>query len=383
MRLRAKLLSLLLSGVILAQKQEGPSRLVVYDALIDRFFHIQSWTASNTSTTRPDTVLYLYAEEELPSLSRFPRLQGLYLSSLSDLNAAELVRQIKRLCPQLRILALEDCDLSDISPLSELSQLQGLLLDGNPIKDFTPLAKLRGLQFLSLARTPLETIDWIVALPTLQGLDLSETKVIHLQPLKSLPNLRMIALYRCHSIADLSPLFSLPQIEFLNVSFMNPQTVQPLLLEIHRFSGLRVLQAQGVVTNATLLKGIEHLSHLEELTLGQNPALNTLAFVRPLQRLLYLDVHHCMVKDLSPLSGLPSLVKLSIGKNQVSHLAPLVSCPRLRELYCYENPIVDWEKLLEMPALTYVMISRRDIPAEKLSTLNAQLRKKGVQLDAP
>lgn len=155
------------------------------------------------------------------------------------------------------------------------------------------------------------------------------------------------------------------------------------MLELGRFTQLRVLQAQGIIQEGSVIAALSALGQIEELTLGQNPAIQDLNFVRLLRRLLYVDVHRCNVRDLSPLAGLPYLVKLSIGKNQITSIAPLTQCPRLAYLYCYENPIQDWEKLLEIPNLQYVMLAARDLPPERLRVLREQLRRKGVQVDVP
>lgn len=371
----------LLSGWMLAQ-EEVPARLVIYDDLIDRFFQIKSWTNASAPTTRPDTVTYLRAEGQMPEISRFPNIQALYLSEIEELDLVSLSAKLRKHCPKLRILALEDCDIEDISPIVEL-RLQGLLLDSNPIADFSTLRKLNGLQFLSLARTPVRELSWITSLTTLRGLDLSETTVSDISPLSQLSQLRMLALYKCTNISTLSPLSNLNQIEFLNISFMNAAAVRSMLQQLSRFPMIKVLQAQGVITDPSSLAHLSSLSQLEELTLGQNPAISDLGFVRPLRKLLYLDVHRCSVQDLSPVGGLPLLVKLSIGKNQITSIAPLTQCPRLQELYCYENPITDWEKLLEIPALSYVMISRKDAVSAKFSEVKLLLRKKGVRVDAP
>lgn len=376
-----KVVLLLGVGALMAQ-EELPGRLVVYDDLIDRFFQIKSWHKASAPTTRPDTVLYLRAEGNIPPLARFPNLQALYLSDIQELDLAALVPRLQRECPKLRILGLEDCDIEDPSPLADL-KLQGLLLDDNPITNFQVLGRFRGLKFLSLARTPLTDLTWLSTIPTLQGLDVSETGISDLTPLTKLTQMRMLALYRCTAVSDFSGLLSLNTLEFINISYTNPPAAQPLLKSIHRFPQLKVLQAQGAVSDANFLGALSSLAQIEELTLGQNPAINNLEFARNLRRLLYLDVHRCSVKDLSPLAGLPFLVKLSVGKNQITSIAPLTQCPRLRELYCYENPITDWEKLLEMPGLTYVMLSKKDMPPDRLSALRAQLRKKGVQVDAP
>lgn len=370
------------SGLLLwAQEETAPGRLVVYDELVERFFSIRYWSAP-AQVARPETTLYLKASGKLPNLQRFSALRVLYLSDLEELDLPALVAEIKRSCPKLKGLALEDCDLEDITPLVELP-LEGLLLDDNPISDFSPLTRMGKLQFLSVAHTPLADLSLISRLTSLQALDLSETRVSDLTPLAQLPKLRMLSLFRCTAVRDFEVLLQLFGLEFLNISHVQPEAVRPLLMQLGRFAQLRVLQAQGVIQEGAAIAAIGLLGQLEELTLGQNPAIQDLSFVRLLRRLLYLDVHRCNVRDLSPLAGLPYLVKLSIGKNQITSLAPLTQCPRLAYLYCYENPIQDWEKLTEIPSLQYVMLSRRDMPAERLAALRAQLKRKGVQVDAP
>jgi len=366
-------------GWVWAQ-EEGPLRFVVYEGLLERYFKITSW--ATPASGRPDTVRHLRAEGYVPLLRSFPKLEALYLSEVEELDLRDLVSQIQRYCPRLSVLALEDCDLEDASPIAEL-RLKGLLLDDNPIDNLDFTARLTELRYLGLARLPVRDLRFLERLPGLEALDLSETPIENLAPLEKLTQLRMISLFRCVGIRDFSPLFAAPQLEVLNISHTQPEAAQKLLTSIGRFPQLKVLQAQGVIRGGASLAAMATLSQLEELTLGQNPGLTDLSFVRLLKRLLYLDVHACQIRDLSPLAGLPSLVKLSAGKNQITSLAPLVSCPRLAYLYLYENPIQDWEKLLEMPALTYVMLSRRDLSPERLSQLRQQLRKKGVTVEAP
>ncbi len=369
-------------GLLWGQEEPGPSRLVVYEELIDRFFAIRYWS-SPAQIARPETTLYLKASGKVPGLQRFSSLQALYLSDLEELDLPTLVAEVKRSCPKLKVLALEDCDIEDISPLLELS-LEGLLLDDNPIRDFSPLSRMGKLQFLSLARTPLQELGQISRISSLQALDLSETRVSDLSPLSQLPKLRMISLFRCTAVRDLKILLGFAgNLELLNISHVQPEAVRPLVLELGRFTRLRVLQAQGIIQEGAAIAALSSLGQIEELTLGQNPAIQDLSFVRLLRRLLYLDVHRCNVRDLSPLAGLPYLVKLSIGKNQITSIAPLTQCPRLAYLYCYENPIQDWEKLAEIPSLQYVMLGARDLPPERLRALREQLRRKGVQVDVP
>ncbi|MCS6790581.1 MAG: leucine-rich repeat domain-containing protein [Bacteroidia bacterium] len=376
---RAKVVFLWVS-LLLAQ-EDPAGKLVMYEEPLDRFFKIDTWALSE-QVLSSDTVKYLRVSTKVPNLVSFPKLQALYLYDVENLNLPQLVERIQKHCPQLRILGLEDCDVRSIQPLLQLP-LEGLLLDGNPIQDFTPLLKLTSLQFLSLGRCNLKDISFLEQMTQLQGLDLSENPMENLRPISSMLQMRVLSLYRCQQIQDFSPILTFRQLDYLNISHTNFAAVRPILYQIDRFPALKVLIAQGIIQEPAILIVVAQLRQLEELTIGQSAGITDLSFVKLMRKLLYLDVHHCQVKELTPLAGMPNLIKLSVGKNQVSSLSPLTKCPRLAYLYCYDNPIIDWEKLLEIPSLKYVMLSKRDIEPERLSSLRAQLRRKGVHVDAP
>ena len=60
-------------------------------------------------------------------------------------------------------LGLYECEVSDVSPLSGLAQLQEILLNDTQVRDLSPLSGLTQLQTLDLRDTPIETLPpWIL-----------------------------------------------------------------------------------------------------------------------------------------------------------------------------------------------------------------------------
>jgi len=371
-------------GIGLLWGQGVGSRIVVYESTLERYFQIPRW-ASASALAKPDTIRFLRLEGSLPQpLPALPRLQALYLEGIDELDLEALLQKLPQKCPKLTVLALEDCDIEDLTPFRSFTlPIRGLLLDQNNFSDLTPLAHLSALEYLSLAQTSVRSLAPLSALPNLKALDIQETSITDLQILYRLKGLRVFSAYKSLGLRDLTPLLAhQATLEVLNISFLPPALTAPIWNSLPSFRTLKVLAAQAAIPDEAALLKIAQLSTLEELTIGRNPLIRDLSFVKSLPNLLYLDIHACAVQDLTPLSNHPALIKLIIARNPITSLAPLKTCPRLSDLYCYEVPAKDWEILLEIPGLTHVMLKKNDIPPEKREALLIQLRRKGVRVNA-
>ncbi len=370
--------------VAFAWGQNLSSQIVLYESALERYFQIPVWSEA-AALQKPDTIRFLRIKNTLPNpFPYLPQLQGLYIEGVEELDLEKLLQKLPQKCPKLTILALEDCDISDLTPFRAFTMpINGLLLDLNDFDDLSPLSHLSSLEFLSIAQTPVRSLSPLAKLPKLKGLDIQETGVSDISLLNQLKGLRIFSAYKTLSLKDLSPLLAHQNtLEVLNISFLPPAITAPIWNNLPGFQALKVLQAQEAVSERSALDKISQLKALEELTIGRNPIVTDLDFVRPLRNLMYLDVHGCAVRDLGPLENHPSLIKLIIARNPISRLAPLKTCPRLVDLYCYEVPATDWEILLDIPNLSHVMLKKSDIPAEKRESLLIQLRKRGVRVDA-
>ena len=105
---------------------------------------------------------------------------------ISDLKGLEFATNLTL------ILNLRDNNISDISPLANLTNLEVLLLEGNKISDISPLSGLTNLKTL----------------------DLGDNAISDLSPLANLANLKTVRL-RNNVLSDIAPLIGLTNLAYL------------------------------------------------------------------------------------------------------------------------------------------------------------------------
>lgn len=119
-------------------------------------------------------------------------------------------------------------ELSDLSHLAGLTQLQELDVSYTKVADLSPLAGLIQLQKLFVWHIPVADLSPLSGLAQLQMLSVSYTKVADLSPLAGLVQLQL--LFVSHTpVADLSPLSGLTQLQKLIVSSTKVADLSPLL----------------------------------------------------------------------------------------------------------------------------------------------------------
>ena len=116
----------------------------------------------------------------------------------------------------LEYLHLNETAVSDLSPLASLTNLKGLDLSDTPVSDLSPLASLTNLEVLNLDGTSVSDLSPLVSLTNLEYLSLSDTSVSDLSPLASLTNLERLDLIDTQ-VSDLSPLASLTNLVSLEL----------------------------------------------------------------------------------------------------------------------------------------------------------------------
>ena len=180
--------------------------------------------------------------------------------------------------------------VSNLSPLSGLTNLIRLDLRGNSISDLSPLTGLINLTWLELWDNHISDLSPLSGLTNLTELRLGENSVSNLSPLTGLTNLATLLLQR-NPISDLSPL-----------------------------AGLTNLTRLGVARN-----NISDLSPLARLT-----------------KLTTLGLRRNRISDLSSLAGLTNLAKVVLISNSISDLSPLVANTGLGsgdEVVLNDNPL--------------------------------------------
>ena len=172
--------------------------------------------------------------------------------------------------------------ISDLTPLSGLTNLTYLSLSGNRISDLTPLSGLTNLTYLSLSRNRLTDIT----------------------PLSGLTRLKTLALYR-NSISDVTPLSGMTRLERLYLFFNNISDITPL-------SGLTSLERLYLYSNS-----ISDLTPLSSLT-----------------SLTALNLYRNSISDLSPLvanTGLGTGDLVDVENNPLSAISYKTHIPALQD----------------------------------------------------
>ena len=117
--------------------------------------------------------------------------------------------------------------VTDISTLARLENLETLYLTGNPVTDASPLSGLTKLERLSLVKTKVTDVTCLAALPNLQELYLKDTAVSDVTPISHLSKLQTLDLSGTN-VVDVSLLSDLTQLTYLDISGTNVRDIWPL-----------------------------------------------------------------------------------------------------------------------------------------------------------
>jgi internalin A len=202
----------------------------------------------------------------------------------------------------LQYLDVSDTQVSNLTPLTNLTALQYLYVSGKQVSDLTPLTNLTALQILSVPSTQVSDLTPLTNLTALQQLNVSYTLVSDLSPLKNLMTLQLLYVDSTQ-VSDLSPLKDLKALLYLGISSTQVSDLCPL----------------------------KSLTTLEELHVSSTQ-VSDLSSLMNLTALQLLHVDSTQVSDLSPLKkiiekGVP--VKWHIlEKGIMVHSCPLTNPPR-------------------------------------------------------
>jgi Leucine-rich repeat (LRR) protein len=210
----------------------------------------------------------------------------------------------------LRVLLLGSNQISDLSPLAELNDLLILNLTNNQITDITPLAGLTNLTNLTLgnymiaptrqARNRICNLSPLTELTNLEGLDLFGNQITDITLLSGLTNLLFLNL-GSNQITDVTPLQNLTSLWFLQLQNNQIEDVMPLAW----------LTKMETETTAELLRGNPVASDHEQLaSLAEARARNTTRTTLTLGHVLGTEPYtvHDAIEILRHVAGLPSVL---------------------------------------------------------------------------
>ncbi len=206
------------------------------------------------------------------------------------------------------ILSKESIDLTgfpgtlDLTPLSQMTQLRQVNLQGTRTLNLTPLRNLTRLEILNAGNTLVSDLSPLRFASSLRSLDLRQSPIRDLSSLAFFPKLQDLNLSGC-PISTLAPIRLLNAVRVADFSFTQISDLSPV-------SGWKDLhQLTLTATLVSDLSPISNLFQLEVLEMNQMP-VQDLGPLRSLQSLRLLFCEGSRIYSLSPLSGLPSLTKV-------------------------------------------------------------------------
>ncbi|MDE0178824.1 MAG: leucine-rich repeat domain-containing protein [Gammaproteobacteria bacterium] len=336
---------------------------------------VDNLTGLEAATGLETLLLFNNAVSDLSALGHLGGLKGLFLdrNGFQDLDG---LAPLKGLVD----LSLTGNPLQDLSPLADLSALERLWLDETGILDIAPLAELAALQVLILrcanrydfvGRAACEDesitdISPLTGLTNLTTLDLNFNNVVDVRPLAGLTRLNYLDLWG-NEISDLTPLENLVDLFWMGLDDNEITDIRPL-------AGLSIIEALHLNGNA--VADISPLANLEALdTLGLNGnGISDIAVLKNLERLRLLWLGENSISELSPLAGLDQLALLDLGNNGIANISVLADLIRLVEVHLQNNRIRDVSPLANLRRLSYVDLSNNDIRDIEPLASNTRLR---------
>jgi Leucine-rich repeat (LRR) protein len=225
---------------------------------------------------------------------------------ISDARFAEIIRngEIPSNVTRLKLIA---GSISDISMISNFTELTSLDLWGNNIRDISPLGNLTNLTELILWGNEFEDITPLANLTNLKTLTLGDNPQFN---------------------GDLSALRSLVNLTTLGLG----DTWQGLMDYSH----------------------LEALVNMEYLQMWSASQLNCLSIIGSFTELKELTIHAGNISNYTPLGNLTNLTRLDLQQNGISDISqlPIDRLTNLTELALWGNPITDITSLGRIKNLT-------------------------------
>ncbi len=296
------------------------------------------------------------------------------LSPLADLTELRKINlggnRIQDLTPLARLMMLEDLTLfgsqiSDISPLGGHTALRSLNLGGNPLADIGTLAELTNLDALYMGGSGIEDISPLAGDTNISRLELNDNYISDLAPLAGMTGLVKLKIAN-NPIKDYAPIEQIfPQLQEKDFELGQIFDVQVPLKPAKPDQEVPIADAalEAILRNVSGVQGRplteKDLSRVGkfEIKVENGQAVSDISALRYCLNLEGVAIWESNVSDLSPLSGLTRLRKLWVNHSLVSDVSPLKNITSLTELDLAWNQIADFSPLYGLQGLKVLRIS--------------------------
>ena len=271
---------------------------------------------------------------------------------------------------KMEALAILCINVSDVSALAGMTQLKSLVIMGtNRLTDLTPLSKLSQLESLEIKSNAVDDLTPLEGLTNLQYLDLSGNFIQDVSPLAGLSKLTTLYL-GSNPIKDYTMLAgirpSLSGCDFEPDSAPQAINFNDSVLEQKIRAALNI--PDGEITFAQTEPITELLLGNEwQESIPDDIKISDISALKYFPNLKILELQNNNISDLNVFIGLKSLKKLDLAGNPVFSIEPLQSCGSIQWLNLsgsrIENeqlaPIstmtkLDWLDLSSVPGISSI-----------------------------
>ena len=297
---------------------------------------------------------------DITPLANLRDLEYLDLQSNSISNLEPLSKLVK-----LQALWLAINEITDIAPLATLTGLKGIGLGANPIADYSPLAELTGLTRLQINSGLISDLSPLAGLKSVETLELSDNDISDISPLAGMTALRRLDLSK-NRVSDLSPLSDLEALESLSFGDNLVSDLGPLSTLSDVFFSLTA--PNNAISDLSPLAALDGLA---SIWLNDNEISDISALANQTRRLVQggegppsgwlanpeISLSGNRIGDISPLAGLNQLYILHLDDNEISDISPLAGLDLLSTLDLRNNRVSSLEPLKGMTRMDELLLS--------------------------
>ncbi len=245
--------------------------------------------------------------------------------------------------------------IRNLTGVEHATNLEVLLLGANPISDLSPLTGLTQLKYLNLQTNEVITdISSLSGLTSLNVLGLGWNNITNISAISGLTNLTYLNLHS-NNISDLSPLVANTGLGGLVDVRENPLNRASIKTHIPALQnrGVRVNFDDIIAEPVTLPDPNLHAAVARAVGKASSASLTTV----DMAKLTRLEAREAGISNLTGLEGATNLIKLSLGGNSISDISPVVSLTQLTRLSLWTNSISDISPVAGLTHLTELNLS--------------------------
>jgi internalin A len=330
--------------------------------------HLHQVVASWLGTDPSFPIYRSEIERKLTESGEYPwnDLQG---KGITNLEGIQIFKGLLR----NTAIALNNNRISDLTPLSSLTDLRELSINRNNVKDLSPLKSLVSLNYLQLTDNQIVDVTPLKSLVSLKGLDLEGNRITDISPLKHLSELDSFTLSSDY-IKDFYPLGQLLNLTSLRVSgehYGGPAGVGQL-------NSLNLQQLYLSSNQITDITNIRIFKHLTKLFLANNPVVD-FSSLGEMKQLVQVDLHSTGIKDVRFLKNLTELRELDLSSNKIQDIDYLRGLQNINNVSLSNNHVTDIEVLEGLKQLQGADVRFNPLHEQSLDVIR-KLENRGVRV---